>query len=162
MTEDRTAGRELFISQAIALVERPRNLDHGTAGKTWTRWRDTVLYVKVTNVEDGYTLCAWNAIGYRATVSYVQWRGDFWEQLAGTLWDDLETQYARHNPQAVVRQVCDGGNLPCKAVAAWAYRGSPEDEWMYACDCHLTWSMTAELGGEQGELTVRRIVTDGC
>lgn len=56
--------------------------------------------------------------------------------------------------------VCDGGKLTCKAPALWAFKANPEDGWMYACGRHLTRSMTEELGGEQGELTVRRIATE--
>lgn len=158
MTEDRTAGRQGFVKHVLDLesyeMSMTRTDEFDYQGDTY------FITVMGTAQRERCT------IGRVSTEEFYSLQVKPHESLeigAVTVWDALESQRCRRlarivNPNAS----CDGGNLSCKAMAVWAFRMRPEDGWMYACGHHLTWSMTEELGGEQGEITVRRIVTEGC
>ena len=159
MTEDRSAGREEFVTRVLAAAERER---HGRTltSADWFVYAGTTYRLEVSETLDQQKrIKAWDDNG--GYYAHIGSSPDAVEGGARAAWDVLEAQRTKRlargiNPLAV----CDGGKISCGANAVWAFKANSQDGWMYACGRHLTWSMTEELGGEQGVLTVRRIATE--
>lgn len=161
MTEDRSMGREEFVTRVLAAAERERHGRTLTAAD-WFVYAGTTYRLEVT-VMSGHEkrITGWDDDGGHHTCTVQS--SEAVERGALFVWDVLEAQRIKRLAREINRRAaCDGGSVSCKAPALWAFKCNSQDGWMYACGRHLTWSMTEELGGEQGELTVRRIVTEGC
>jgi hypothetical protein len=157
MTEDRSAGREEFVTRVLAASERART---EAGGCDWYLYQGATYKIEVSKLSgEKVQIVGWNADGDSAVC--MTYEDASMEHAARFVWEALEVQRtARLARELNPRARCDGGNVSCKAPALWAFKVNPEDGWMYACGRHLTWSITEELGGEQGELTVRRIATE--
>lgn len=62
-----------------------------------------------------------------------------------------------------LHEVCNAGRTGvCLTQPAWALRrpGDTDDSWAYACGRHLHFVATEVTGGEQGDIELRRILTD--
>jgi hypothetical protein len=160
VTEDRSAGREEFITRVLAAAERGHK-DGRLVTSDWFLYQGELYKFEVSEPPEGYRLLVWDDHGTfaRGYIDTFEMRDV--KSMAEVAWTTLEDSRTRRlgrelNPRAA----CDGGKISCTADAVWAFKANPQDGWMYACGRHLTWSMTEELGGEQGELTVRRIATE--